>query len=449
VSEPAIELADLAHAYHDGTAALRGISVRIAGGESVAVVGANGAGKSTLLSHLNGLLMPSAGTVRIEGLALTRANLAQIRRTVGYVFQDADDQLFMPTVHDDVAFGPANLGLPAQQVEGRVRDALAAVDATHLAARAPHRLSGGEKRAVAIAGVLAMAPSILVLDEPSSGLDGVGRRRLIELLCGLPQTRVIATHDLDLALAVCRRVLVLHDGQLQADGDPRALFADHELLRRCHLEAPPVSAPATATGGGTDNDGDDAQAPSEFAQVLIASRHNISPKRLIEPGPDAAQLATLFEAAAAAPDHGEITPWRFVIVPAARRALLAQAFAQALADRDPAATPEQIETAREKAHRAPLLILAVARLGAADPDIPAAERLVSLGCAIQNMLLAAHAMGFGCGLTGGQALGSPQVRELFALADGETAVCCVNVGTAVTHKPGRVRPDATAFVSSL
>lgn len=187
-----------------------------------------------------------------------------------------------------------------------------------------------------------------------------------------------------------------------------------------------------------------------FTQVLIASRHNVSPKRLLEPGPDPAQLDTLFEAAAAAPDHGEITPWRFVIVPADKRARLAQVFVQALADRDPAATPAQIEAAREKAHRAPLLMLAVARLGTADPDIPAVERLVSLGCAIQNMLLAAHAMGFACGLTGGQALPSPRLRELFKLADGETAVCFVNVGTAVTRKAeGRVRPGAASFVSSL
>ena len=187
-----------------------------------------------------------------------------------------------------------------------------------------------------------------------------------------------------------------------------------------------------------------------FTQVLIGSRQNISPKHLIEPGPDATQLATLFEAAAAAPDHGEITPWRFIIVPPARRVLLAEVFAQALIDRDAAASPEQLDAAREKAHRAPLLMLAVARLGAADPDIPAAERLVSLGCAIQNMLLAAHAMGFGAGLTGGQALGSPRLRALFALGDGETPVCCVNVGTAVKRKvPGRLRPAAAAFVSSL
>ena len=433
----AIEVRGLTHAYPDGTPALRGVDLCIQPGEAVAVVGANGAGKSTLLQHLNGLLMPTAGLVHVGGRPVTRATLAQTRSAVGYVFQDADDQLFMPTVRDDVAFGSINQGLPAQQVEARVRAALEAVGATHLAARAPYRLSGGEKRAVAIASVLAMDPAILVLDEPSSALDPAGRRRLIDLLRSLPQTRVIATHDLDLVLEVCQRVVVLHEGQVQADGAPAQLLADRELLQRCRLELP--------LGRATDM----AQDLSEFTQVLIASRQNVSPKRLVAPGPDAAQLDALFTAAAAAPDHGELTPWRFVIVPTAKRELLAQVFASALAERDPAATDVQFEAAREKAYRAPLLMLAVARLGAAEPDIPTPERLVSLGCAIQNLLLAAHAMGYGCGLTGGQALGSTPLRELFALGDGESAVCCVNVGTVAKSKPGRIRPASQAFVSSL
>jgi len=239
MSAAAIELSGLSYAYPDGTPALRGVNLHIAHGEAVAVVGANGAGKSTLLLHLNGLLMPSGGEVRIGGLAVTRATLAQVRRSVGFVFQDADDQLFMPTVQDDVAFGPSNLGLPALDVEAWVRAALEAVGATHLAKRAPYRLSGGEKRAVAIAGVLAMEPSILVLDEPSSGLDSAARRRLIDLLQSIRQTRVIATHDLDLVLEVCGRVLVMHDGQVLADGSPNTLFADSGLLQRCHLEPPP------------------------------------------------------------------------------------------------------------------------------------------------------------------------------------------------------------------
>lgn len=238
MTAPAIDVQGLAHAYADGTPALRGVDLRVAAGESVAVVGANGAGKSTLLLHLNGLLLPGGGSVAIEGRPVTRATLVAVRQRVGYVFQDADDQLFMPTVQDDVAFGPLNQGLPAAEVLGRVAAALAAVDATHLANRAPYRLSGGEKRAVAIAGVLAMAPAILVLDEPSAGLDPAGRRRLIRLLGGLPQTRVIATHDLDLVLALCARVVVLHQGLVAADGAPRRVFADVELLRRCHLEPP-------------------------------------------------------------------------------------------------------------------------------------------------------------------------------------------------------------------
>jgi cobalt/nickel transport system ATP-binding protein len=212
VNTPAIELRGLRYAYPDGTAALHGLNLSIAPGEAVAVVGANGAGKSTLLLHLNGLLLAGAGEVHVGGVLVTRSTLRHVRRTVGYVFQDADDQLFMPTVQDDVAFGPVNQALPPHEVE---------------------------KRAVAIAGVLAMAPSVLVLDEPSSGLDPAARRRLIELLRGLDQTRVIATHDLDLVIDVCERVLVMREGKVHADGPPAALLADASLLKRCHLEPPP------------------------------------------------------------------------------------------------------------------------------------------------------------------------------------------------------------------
>ena len=239
MSFPAIELRGLSYAYPDGTPALRDVDLQIARGESVAVIGANGAGKSTLLLHLNGLLMPGGGEVRIDGLAVTRASLQQVRRTVGFVFQDADDQLFMPTVRDDVAFGPSNQGLAPEAVRARVSAALESVGAAHLATRAPYRLSGGEKRAVAIAGVLAMAPSILVLDEPSSALDAAARRRLIGLLLALEQTRVIATHDLDLVQQVCPRALVMREGKVEADGAPNALFADRDLLRLCQLEPPP------------------------------------------------------------------------------------------------------------------------------------------------------------------------------------------------------------------
>lgn len=233
-----VEARDLSFAYPDGTPALDGVSFRIAPGESVAVVGANGAGKSTLLLALNGLIAPSRGAARIGEVTVAPGTRAQVHRAVGYVFQDADDQLFMPTVREDVAFGPLNLGLPAGEVEARVQGALEQVGAAHLAGRAPYRLSGGEKRAVAIAGVLAMRPSVLLLDEPSSGLDPASRRRLIALLIGFAHTRLVATHDLDLVLDACNRVLVMRAGRLEADGAPEAVFADAALLERCRLEPP-------------------------------------------------------------------------------------------------------------------------------------------------------------------------------------------------------------------
>ena len=186
-----------------------------------------------------------------------------------------------------------------------------------------------------------------------------------------------------------------------------------------------------------------------FAEALISSRQNILPRRLSEPGPSAAQIEQLFRAAAAAPDHGQLRPWRFVLVPTAKRADLAEVFAQALLDRDASATPEQIESAREKAHRAPLLILVVACLGPREPDIPMLERMVSVGCAVQNLLLSAHSMAFGAGLTSGQAMSSPHMRTLFQLQAGEEAVCFINVGTASKRKAPRLRPEPTDFVTSL
>jgi cobalt/nickel transport system ATP-binding protein len=238
VTVPALQVQGLHYTYPDGTPALRGVDLRIEPGQKVALVGANGAGKSTLLQHFNGLLLPASGRVLVGDLVLAPATLAQVRRRVGYVFQDADDQLFMPTVQDDVAFGPHNLGLPLAVVQARVQAALAQVGALHLAGRAPWRLSGGEKRAVAIAGVLAMQPDVLVLDEPSAGLDPAARRRLIGLLQACTQTVILATHDLNLALDCCHRVLVLHQGQVHASGTPQAVFADAALLAHCKLEPP-------------------------------------------------------------------------------------------------------------------------------------------------------------------------------------------------------------------
>jgi len=238
MSHHIVEVENLRFAYPDGTAALRGISFRIHHGESVALVGANGAGKSTLLLHLNGYLTPTAGKVRIGDFPLTKETLPNVRRTVGMVFQDPDDQLFMPTVFDDVAFGPLNLGLPPAEVEQRVTGALTRVDALHLRDRPPYRLSAGEKRTVAIASVLSMSPDILVMDEPTTGLDPRHRRQLIGLLNSFQHTKILATHDLDLVLDVCARTIVIHHGEVTADGPTAEIFADAELLARSHLEKP-------------------------------------------------------------------------------------------------------------------------------------------------------------------------------------------------------------------
>ena len=200
---------------------------------------------------------------------------------------------------------------------------------------------------------------------------------------------------------------------------------------------------------------------SEFANTLIHSRQHVAPRRLVDPGPSGPQVQQILGTAAAAPDHGQLLPWRFVLVPADKRELLAEVFGLALQDRDPDATPEQIDNARDKAYRAPFLMLAIARLVGSTPQRDAqrleagelavsdAERLVSLGCAIQNVLLAAHAMGFGSGLTSGQALTSPRLRTLFGLHDHEQAVCCINIGTVARGKAARLRPAVAAFVSSL
>ena len=209
------------------------------------------------------------------------------------------------------------------------------------------------------------------------------------------------------------------------------------------------------------------QELSEFANALIHSRQNVSPRRLNEPGPSAEQLQDILGAAAAAPDHGQLVPWRFVIVPTDQRGRLADVFGQALLDRDPQATPAQIENACVKAHRAPFLMLAIARLtdpqtapdpglgrGAqhhesAEAEVGDAERLVSFGCAIQNILLSAHGAGFGTGLTSGQAMASARLRALFALQAHEQAVCCINIGTVTQHKTLRIRPTVASYVSSL
>lgn len=238
MSHHIVEAKDLHYTYPDGHSALRGISFRITHGEKVALVGANGAGKSTLLLHLNGCLVPESGTVRIGDFPLTRETLQRVRRTVGMVFQDPDDQLFMPLVYDDVAFGPLNLGLPPEEVEQRVMHALDTVDARHLKDRPPYRLSAGEKRSVAIASVLSMSPDILVMDEPSSNLDPRARRQLIELLKTFHHTIILATHDLDMVLDLCSRTIILNRGQIAADGPTAGILQNESLLESSRLEKP-------------------------------------------------------------------------------------------------------------------------------------------------------------------------------------------------------------------
>lgn len=238
MSHHIVEARDLSHTYPDGTTALAGVSFRISHGESVALVGENGAGKSTLLLHLNGFLTATSGQVYIGEFPLTRQNIQRIRRTVGMVFQNPDDQLFMPTVFDDVAFGPLNLGLGRQEVERMVMSSLETVGMAHLTRRPPYKLSQGEKRAVAIATVLAMSPDILVMDEPTSSLDPRARKRLIALLKTFRHTKIIATHDLDMAYDICDRTIILHRGLITADGPTTAILKDEGLLQSSGLERP-------------------------------------------------------------------------------------------------------------------------------------------------------------------------------------------------------------------
>jgi len=238
VSHHIVEVKDLVYSYPDATPALDGVTFRITHGESVGIVGANGAGKSTLLMHLTGCLFPGAGSVYIGDHVLTRQNLAQVRGRVGMIFQDPDDQLFMPTVYDDVAFGPLNQCVPPSEIDALVAKALKTVGALHLKHRPPYKLSGGEKRRVAIATVLAMSPDILIMDEPSTGLDPRSRRQLIELLKTFEHTKIIATHDLDLVLDLCERTIILHQGKVAADGPTQEIFDDERLLLDNNLEKP-------------------------------------------------------------------------------------------------------------------------------------------------------------------------------------------------------------------
>jgi cobalt/nickel transport system ATP-binding protein len=248
---PVLDVRGLAHAYPDGNQALFGVDLHVHEGERVALLGPNGAGKTTLVLHLNGILTAGAGSVAVSGLPVEKANLKEIRRRVGVVFQDPDDQLFMATVRQDVAFGPANQGLRGAELERRVMAALEQVGMAEYADRPPHHLSFGQRRRVAVATVLVMEPEILVLDEPSSNLDPASRRELADILRSLEVTVLMVTHDLPYALELCPRSVVLHDGQVVADGRTYDLLTDPGLMRRHRLELPFGFDPTTIPGIGS------------------------------------------------------------------------------------------------------------------------------------------------------------------------------------------------------
>jgi energy-coupling factor transporter ATP-binding protein EcfA2 len=263
---PAVRVRDLSYRYPDGRLALRGVDLTIMPGESVALVGPNGAGKSTLLLHLNGLLPgkgkggsqlgsahahglglsgsprnsngPAAPRVWIDGLEVNARNAPEVRRRVGLVFQDPDDQLFSTTVVEDVAFGPLNLGMSPAEARRVAGECLARVDLADVAERVPHHLSFGERKRVCLAGVLACNPSVLVLDEPTANLDPRGRRRFIQLIQGLPATKLIATHDLEMVLELCHRTILLDAGRVVANGLTRNVLGDPHLLEAHGLEMP-------------------------------------------------------------------------------------------------------------------------------------------------------------------------------------------------------------------
>lgn len=241
MSNPSLEISGLAFAYPDGNQALFGVNLTLEKGERVALLGPNGAGKTTLVMHLNGIHAAQKGQVKIAGTIINasdKASLKKIRSQVGIVFQDPDDQLFMPTVREDIAFGPYNMGFRGAELDRIVDEALDQVGMSDFADRAPHHLSFGQRRRVAVAGVLAMKPEILVLDEPSSNLDPASRRELATILASLNVTILMVTHDLPYALELCNRAVVLSGGLISEDSPTRALLADGEKLAKYRLELP-------------------------------------------------------------------------------------------------------------------------------------------------------------------------------------------------------------------
>jgi cobalt transport protein ATP-binding subunit len=237
-ARPAVDVDALTFTYPDGTHALRGVTARLERGEKVALIGPNGAGKSTFMLHLNGINVPQSGRVTVAGMSVDDRNARHVRALVGLVFQDPDDQLFSPTVREDVAFGPLHMGLPRAEVEARVQRALASVGLSGFEEKAPYHLSIGQRKRAALATVLSMDPEILVLDEPSAGLDPRGRRELINLLRELPHTMLVSTHDMRLVADVFPRTLIMDGGRVVADGPTAKLLTDGALLEQHGLELP-------------------------------------------------------------------------------------------------------------------------------------------------------------------------------------------------------------------
>lgn len=253
MSHHKLEVRNLQFTYPDGHEAIKNVSFIIHHGESVGIIGANGAGKSTLLMLIMGILFQDEGEVLVGDIPVTKKTLSMIRQRLGMVFQDPDDQLFMTSVYDDVAFGPRNYNLDEKEVEKRVSHALELVGIAHLRDRAPYKLSGGEKRTAAVASVLSMQPDMLILDEPTSALDPKARRRVIHLLNSFEHTKIITSHDLDMILDTCQRVLVIQEGEIVADGKTLEILSNEELLEGYGLEIPLSlqNCPICGTKGST------------------------------------------------------------------------------------------------------------------------------------------------------------------------------------------------------
>ncbi|NYB52118.1 MAG: ATP-binding cassette domain-containing protein [Methanobacteriaceae archaeon] len=244
---PIIQTENMCFTYPDGTVALNNINLEIMEGERAAIIGSNGAGKSTLFSHFNGILRPTSGLIKIDGkpASYKKNDLIKIRQKVGMVFQNPDDQLFSPTVEEDVAFGPMNLGLSDEEVEKRVEESLSAVGMLEERGKAPHHLSGGQKKRVAIAGILAMQPDIMVLDEPTTGLDPRGVEQVMEILYDLNQkgmSIIISSHDVEMVIEFANKIFVLHEGEIIQQGTPADIFNDPETIKRAHLKIPKAAA---------------------------------------------------------------------------------------------------------------------------------------------------------------------------------------------------------------